>query len=135
MPIQTLHLSLWFCAHAKCYVKSGLTNVLKMPTKPKICIFFRFGLPTILSCRRLCSLSLPRVAAGWSVLCYWHFLVMSLVSCLFGLFSTKTISCADPEGRGHEEQTSTHPPEKSQRYMVSLQYWSRSPVKSTKLPS
>ena len=47
MQIQTSHPPLWFCTHAKYYVKSGLTNVLKMPTKPKICIFFRFGLPTI----------------------------------------------------------------------------------------
>ena len=47
MQIQTWHPPLWLCTHAKYYVKSGLTNVLKMPTKPKISIFFRFGLPTM----------------------------------------------------------------------------------------
>ena len=35
MQIQTWHLPLWLCAHAKCYVKSGLTNVLKNANKTK----------------------------------------------------------------------------------------------------
>ena len=37
--------------------------------------------------------------------------------------------CADPEG-----ETGPDPPEKSQKYRVSLQYWSRSPEKITKQP-
>ena len=35
MQIQTWHPSLWLCAHAKYYVKSGLTNVLKNANKTK----------------------------------------------------------------------------------------------------
>ena len=46
MQIQTWHPPLRLCIHAKYYVKSGLTNVLKNANKPKICIFFQFGLPT-----------------------------------------------------------------------------------------
>ena len=46
MQIQTWHPPLWLCTHAKYYVKSGITNVLKMPTKPKYASFFLFGLPT-----------------------------------------------------------------------------------------
>ena len=35
MQIQTWHLPLWLCKHAKYYVKSGLTNVLKNANKTK----------------------------------------------------------------------------------------------------
>ena len=35
MQIQTWHLPLWLCTHAKYYVKSGLTNVLKNANKTK----------------------------------------------------------------------------------------------------
>ena len=35
MLIQTWHPSLRLCIHAKCYVKSGLTNVLKNANKTK----------------------------------------------------------------------------------------------------
>ena len=35
MQIQTLHLPLRLCIHAKYYVKSGLTNVLKNANKTK----------------------------------------------------------------------------------------------------
>ena len=35
MQIQTWHLPLWLCTHAKHYVKSGLTNVLKNANKIK----------------------------------------------------------------------------------------------------
>ena len=35
MQIQTWHPPLWLCAHAKYYVKSGLTNVLKNANKTK----------------------------------------------------------------------------------------------------
>ena len=35
MQIQTWHLPLWLCIHAKYYVKSGLTNVLKNANKTK----------------------------------------------------------------------------------------------------
>ena len=35
MQIQTWHPSLWLCTHAKYYVKSGLTNVLKNADKTK----------------------------------------------------------------------------------------------------
>ena len=35
MQIQTLHPPLWLCTHAKYYVKSGLTNVLKNANKTK----------------------------------------------------------------------------------------------------
>ena len=46
MQIQTWHPSLWLCTHAKYYVKSGLTNVLKNANKTKKMHLFRFGLPT-----------------------------------------------------------------------------------------
>ena len=46
MQIQTLHPPLWLCTHAKYYVKSGLTNVLKNANKTKNMHLFRFGLPT-----------------------------------------------------------------------------------------
>ena len=35
MHIQTWHPPLWLCTHAKYYVKSGLTNVLKNANKTK----------------------------------------------------------------------------------------------------
>ena len=35
MQIQTWHPPLWLCTHAKYYVKSGLTNVLKHANKTK----------------------------------------------------------------------------------------------------
>ena len=35
MQIQTWHPPLWLCTHAKHYVKSGLTNVLKNANKTK----------------------------------------------------------------------------------------------------
>ena len=35
MQIQTWHPPLWFCTHAKYYVKSGLTNVLKNDNNTK----------------------------------------------------------------------------------------------------
>ena len=35
MQIQTWHPLLWLCTHAKYYVKSGLTNVLKNANKTK----------------------------------------------------------------------------------------------------
>ena len=35
MQIQTWHPPLWFCTHAKYYVKGGLTNVLKNANKTK----------------------------------------------------------------------------------------------------
>ena len=35
MQIQTWHPPLWLCTHAKYYVKSGLTNVLKNANKMK----------------------------------------------------------------------------------------------------
>ena len=35
MQIQTWHPPLWLCTHAKYYVKSGLTNVLKNANKTK----------------------------------------------------------------------------------------------------
>ena len=48
VQIQTWHPPLWLCTHAKYYVKSGLTNVLKNANKTKnMHLFFRFGLPTI----------------------------------------------------------------------------------------
>ena len=40
MQIQTWHLSLWLCTHAKYYVKSRLTNVLKNANKTKIMHLF-----------------------------------------------------------------------------------------------
>ena len=46
MQIQTWHPPLWLCTHAKYYVKSGLTNVLKNANKTKNMHLFRFGLPT-----------------------------------------------------------------------------------------
>ena len=52
MQIQTWHPPLRLRIQAKYYVKSGLTNVLKMPVKPKICIYFRFGLPTMKHIKR-----------------------------------------------------------------------------------
>ena len=47
MQIQTWHPPLRLCIHAKYYVKSGLTNVLKNANKTKIMHLFRFRLPTI----------------------------------------------------------------------------------------
>ena len=35
MQIKTWHQPLWLCTHAKYYVKSGLTNVLKNANKTK----------------------------------------------------------------------------------------------------
>ena len=35
MQIQTWHPPLWLCTHAKYYVESGLTNVLKNANKTK----------------------------------------------------------------------------------------------------
>ena len=35
IQIQTWHPPLWLCIHAKYYVKSGLTNVLKNANKTK----------------------------------------------------------------------------------------------------
>ena len=35
MQIRTWHPPLWLCTHAKHYVKSGLTNVLKNANKTK----------------------------------------------------------------------------------------------------
>ena len=35
MQIQTWHPPLWLCTHAKYYVKSGLTNVLKNANQTK----------------------------------------------------------------------------------------------------
>ena len=35
IQIQTWHPPLWLCTHAKYYVKSGLTNVLKNANKTK----------------------------------------------------------------------------------------------------
>ena len=35
MQIQTWHPPLWLCTHAKYYVKSGLTNVLKNANNTK----------------------------------------------------------------------------------------------------
>ena len=35
IQIQTWYPPLWFCTHAKYYVKSGLTNVLKNANKTK----------------------------------------------------------------------------------------------------
>ena len=35
MQIQTWHPPLWLCKHAKYYVKSGVTNVLKNANKTK----------------------------------------------------------------------------------------------------
>ena len=35
MQIQNWHPPLWLCTHAKYYVKSGLTNVLKNANKTK----------------------------------------------------------------------------------------------------
>ena len=35
MQFQTWHPPLWLCTHAKYYVKSGLTNVLKNANKTK----------------------------------------------------------------------------------------------------
>ena len=35
MQIQTWHPPLWLCTHAKYYVKTGLTNVLKNANKTK----------------------------------------------------------------------------------------------------
>ena len=49
MQIQTWHPPQWLCTHAKYYVKSGLTNVLKNATKTKNMHLFRFGLPTTFS--------------------------------------------------------------------------------------
>ena len=40
MQFQTWHPSLWLCTHAKYYVKSGLTNVLKNANKTKNMHFF-----------------------------------------------------------------------------------------------
>ena len=47
MQIQTWHPPLWLCTHAKYYVKSGLTNVLKCQQNQKYASFFQFRLPTI----------------------------------------------------------------------------------------
>ena len=40
MQIQTWHPPLWLCTHAKYYVKSSLTNVLKNANKTKIMHLF-----------------------------------------------------------------------------------------------
>ena len=40
MQIQTWNPPLWLCTHAKYYVKSGLTNVLKNANKTKNMHFF-----------------------------------------------------------------------------------------------
>ena len=64
------------------------------------------------------------------------------LSCLFNPSSTVStgstisFSCADPDGGGRRsDPPPPRPPEKSQSYRVSLQYWSGSPEKITKLPS
>ena len=57
MQIQTWHPPLWLCTHAKYYVKSGLTNVLKNANKTKNRHLFRFGLPTISIYGPLCEIS------------------------------------------------------------------------------
>ena len=40
MQIQTWHPPIWLCTHAKYYVKSGITNVLKNANKTKNMHFF-----------------------------------------------------------------------------------------------
>ena len=44
MQIQTWHPPLWLCTHAKYYVKSGLTNVLKNANKTKNMHLFSIGI-------------------------------------------------------------------------------------------
>ena len=44
MQVQTWHPSLWLCTHAKYYVKSGLTNVLKNANKTKNMHLFSIGI-------------------------------------------------------------------------------------------
>ena len=46
MQIQTWHPPLWFCTHAKYYVKSGLTNVLKNANKTKNMHLFSIRIAT-----------------------------------------------------------------------------------------
>ena len=56
MQIQTWRPPLRLCIHAKYYVKSGLTNVLKNANKTKnMHLFYRFGLPTNVPRFLLCS--------------------------------------------------------------------------------
>ena len=49
MQIQTWHLPLWLCTHAKYYVKSGLTNVLKNANKTKNMHLFSIRIANYLS--------------------------------------------------------------------------------------
>ena len=44
MQFQTWHPPLWLCTHAKYYVKSGLTNVLKNANKTKNMHLFWIGI-------------------------------------------------------------------------------------------
>ena len=51
IQIQTWHPPLWFCTHAKYYVKSGLTNVLKNANKTKnMHLFLRKPICDIVIC-------------------------------------------------------------------------------------
>ena len=48
MQIQTWHPPLWLCTHAKYYVKSGLTNVLKNANKTKNMHLFKIRIANYL---------------------------------------------------------------------------------------
>ena len=49
MQIQTWHPPLWLCTHAKYYVKSGLTNVLKNANKTKYMHLFSIRIANYLA--------------------------------------------------------------------------------------
>ena len=51
MQIQTWHPPLWLCTHAKYYVKSGLTNVLKNANKTKNMHLFSIRIANYIFCR------------------------------------------------------------------------------------
>ena len=51
MQIQTWHPPLWLCTHAKYYVKSGLTNVLKNANKTKNMHLFSIRIANYISPR------------------------------------------------------------------------------------
>ena len=69
MQFQTWHPPLWLCTHAKYYVKSGLTNVLKNAnkTKNKHLFWIRIANYMILFKKRITkALIRLRGCAGWS---------------------------------------------------------------------
>ena len=59
MQIQTWHPPLWLCSHAKYYVKSGLTNVLKNANKTKNMHLFSIRIANYPQDQRLPSRDLP----------------------------------------------------------------------------